>query len=115
MSDVIYGFGNDDARALKLLIRNTGTSCGRGSRDTSQHFLLAVATSGVPARVGTTLGSADVTIKHLDYSGTNVVILDSGYTIKAFNLAGTAVTVGAYVIIHQLNTFWVVVWEECPP
>lgn len=111
----VCGFTEPNADALLRLIRKTGSDFGRGSRDTRQQQLLAVASTGVPARNGVTLGSADVAVRGLDYSGNDVVIVDAGYNLKAHNLAASEVESGAYVLISQVNTFWIVVWEECAP
>lgn len=76
-------------------------------------LLLAVATTGVPARSGTTLGKAAVAVRHLTVSGSNRAIADSGYNVDAFNVAATAVASGAYVMLMRLSDVFVVVWEEC--
>jgi hypothetical protein len=88
------------------------TDCIRVKENDS--LVLAVATSGVPARNGTTLGKASVAVKHLNVSSTDRVIADSGFTVTAFNLAATAVATGAYVMLLRLGDVHVVVWEECP-
>jgi len=113
MADLIYGFNAKNADRLLELIRVSGSDGPSGANDTRQHARLAVATGGVPARAGTTLGKATVAVKAIDHSGANVVISDAGYTLTAYNLAGTAVATGAYILIHQFNTFWIVIWEEC--
>lgn len=76
-------------------------------------LLLAVATSGIPARSGTTLGKAAVAVRHLTVSGSNRVIADSSYTVDAFNMAASAVNSGSYVLLKRLYDVFVVVWEEC--
>jgi hypothetical protein len=109
----VCGFTEPNADALLRLIRKNGSDFGRGSRDTRQQQLLAVANSGIPARSGLTLGTQTVAVKSLDLSGSNVAISDAGYTLTAYNLAASAVASGSYVLISQVNTFWIVVWEEC--
>jgi hypothetical protein len=81
--------------------------------DRNESMLLGIATSGVTARVSTTLGSGTVAIKHLSVSGANRVISDSGYTVTAYNLASDAVASGAYVLLGRIGPFPVVIWEEC--
>jgi hypothetical protein len=76
-------------------------------------LLLAVATTGVPARSGTTLGKATVAVRHLTVSGSNRVIADSSWTVDAYNVAATAVNSGSYVMLLRLSDVFVVVWEEC--
>lgn len=112
-ANTIYGFSQSNADRLLGLIRENGGEAINRTADTRQHVLLAVATAGVTARSSTTLGTGTVAVKALGYSGANVVISDAGYTLDVYNLAGTAVATGAYVLIHQVNTFWIVVWEEC--
>lgn len=109
----VYGFNASNADRLLGLIRPNGEDTIGKYGDTRQHILLAVATNGVPARVGTTLGKATVAVRALDYSGANVVISNPGWSVEAHNIAGTAVSTGAYILIHQVNTFWIVIWEEC--
>jgi hypothetical protein len=113
-SDEIFGFNLADTDALIRLIGGDSTSGGTGG-DTydATKLLVAVATSGVPARSGTTLGKAAVAVKHLTVSGANRVIADSAFTVDAFNLAATAVATGAYVMLLRLGDVHVVVWEEC--
>jgi hypothetical protein len=113
--DEIFGFNLADTDALIRLIGGDSTGGGTGG-DTydATKLLIAVATSGVPARSGTTLGKAAVAVKHLTVSGVNRIIADSGFNVDAFNLAGTAVATGALVMLLRLGDVHVVVWEECP-
>lgn len=113
MADTVYGFNANNADRLLELIKVSGSVGPSGANDTRQHAKLAVATVGVPARAGLVLGKATVDVKLLEYSATNVVIADAGYTLDVYNLAGTAVATGAYILIHKFNTFWIVIWEEC--
>jgi hypothetical protein len=113
-SDEIFGFNLADTDALIRLIGRNSTGGGTGG-DTydATKLLIAVATSGVPARSGTTLGKATVAVKHLAVSGVNRIVADSGFNVDAFNLAGTAVATGAYVMLLRLGDVHLVVWEEC--
>lgn len=114
MSETIYGFNNEDATALKLLIRQNGFTMGGKPRGNPQHCLLAQSGSGIPARTGTVLGTADVAVKYMDSISTaGVEIIDAGYTVKAYNLAASAVGSGKYILLHQVNMLWIVIWEEC--
>ncbi len=81
--------------------------------DRNESLQLAIATSGIPARSGTTLGSATVTAKHLTISGSTRVIADSSNTYTAYNLAATAVNVDSYILTLRLGDVHVVIWEEC--
>lgn len=111
--DEIVGFSRVDATELLRKIEG-GTRGGTG------HFAydattmqIAVATTGIPARSGTTLGSATVALKYLAESGANRVITDMAQTMTAYNLAGTAIAVGAYIMTLRLGDCAIVVWEEC--
>jgi hypothetical protein len=114
-SDEIFGFNLADTDALIRLIGGDSTGGGTGG-DTydATKLLIAVATSGVPARSGTTLGKATVAIKHLIISGGDRNIADSGISVDAYSLAGTAVATGAYIMLLRLGDVHLVVWEECP-
>jgi hypothetical protein len=115
-SDEIFGFNAADADQIIRMIGGTSSAGGVGA-DTydATKLTLAVATSGVPARSGTTLGKADVAVKHLTISGTDRVIADSGFNMQAFNLAADAVATGAYILLLRLGDVGIVIWEECPP
>jgi hypothetical protein len=121
--DPVYGFNKADKDAIIRSIdsRSSGGGngfpnnglFGNGAYDGSTVFL-AVATTGVPARSGTTLGKAtDLAVKYLGVSSGNRVILDAGYTVTAHNLSETAVATGAYVILTRFGDVYVVTWEDC--
>lgn len=111
--DEIIGFNRIDATELLRKIEG-GTRGGVGQfvydATTMQ---IAVATGGIAARAGTTLGSAEVALKYLAESGSSRVITDMGQTMMAYNLAGTAVAAGAYIMTLRLGDCAIVVWEEC--
>lgn len=111
--DEIYGFGKRDAD--ELLRKISGGVSGGNGLDTydATAIQLAVATTGVPARSGTTLGKATVAMKYLADSGTDRVITDAAQTFTAYNLAATAVATGAYILTLRLGDAAVVIWEEC--
>jgi hypothetical protein len=112
--ETVYGFGFDDSEAILRIISGGGDSSGRSrERADEQPIVMAVATSGVPARSGTTMGSATVAVKYLAYSGSNRIITDAGYTVTALNLAASAVASGAYVLLVRMGDAFIVVWEEC--
>lgn len=111
--DVVFGFKADTADAILRMLKPVESPTNHQTHDTRPHALLAVATTGVPGRTGGALGNADVAVKFVDWSGANLVIQDAAHTVKAHNLAADAVATGAYIILHQVNTFWIVIWEEC--
>jgi hypothetical protein len=113
-TDEIFGFSGADADALIRMIgpvSQTG-NVGGDTYDATK-LLIAVATTGVPARSSTTLGKANVAVKHLTVSGANRVITDSGFNVEAFNLAASSVATGAYIMLLRLGDVHLVVWEEC--
>jgi hypothetical protein len=112
--DEIFGFNLADTDALIRLIGGDSTSGGTGG-DTydATKLLIAVATTGVPARSSTTLGKANVAVKHLTVSSGDRVITDSGFNVEAFNLAASSVATGAYIMLLRLGDVHLVVWEEC--
>lgn len=117
MEDPIYGFNEKDKDNILRMIGNSdtgGVTGGRGFNDyDATRLIIAIATTGVPARVGTTLGVADVAVKHLLTSGANKVVTDSAITMKAYNLAGDAVAAGAYIMALRFGDAAIVIWEEC--
>jgi len=113
-TDEIFGFNLADADALIRMI-GPASQLGDVGGDTydATKLLIAVATTGVPARSGTTLGKANVAVKHLTISGSNRVIADSGFNVEAFNLAASTVAANAYIMLLRLGDVHLVVWEEC--
>jgi len=113
--DEIIGFNRIDATELLRKIEG-GTRGGFGQNTYDATTMqIAVATSGIPARAGTTLGKATVALKYLERSGADKVITDMAQTMTAYNLAGTAVATGAYIMTLRLGDCAIVIWEECPP
>jgi hypothetical protein len=115
MADEIIGFNRPDANELIRIIGVGGATGGTGFTPyDATKLTLAVATSGVPARSGTTLGKANVAVKHLVESSGDRVVTDSGFNMVAYNLASSAVATGAYILLLRLGDVSLVVWEECP-
>jgi hypothetical protein len=112
--ETLYAFDNKTADALVSLVRGTkdGSPHGADTYDATS-LRLAVATTGVPARSGTTLGKATVALKYLAASGADRVITDYGQTVTAFNLSTTAVGTGSYILLTRLGDIWIVTWEDC--
>lgn len=65
--------------------------------------------SGIPARSGTTVGSATVTLVTL--SGTTLTTTTQ--TFGALNLSTSAVGGSKYIVCVQLGTQWLCIWEDC--
>ena len=88
VNDEIFGFNAADADQIIRMIGGTSSAGGvNGDIYDATKLLIAVATNGVPARNGLTLGKASVAVKHLNISGANRVIADSAFTVDAYNLA----------------------------
>lgn len=66
---------------------------------------------GVPARSGTVLGYANVTLKGL---GNAIITPGSGQTVTAFNLSTVPVAANAYVLLATVEGHRVVIYEDCP-
>jgi hypothetical protein len=108
-----YTFNRSDADALSKLIHPTGSLGGHGPKGATKEHYICVATSGVPARSGTTLGKATAARYALNPSGANVVVSNASQNMEVYNLAATAVATGSYIIVELIGGYWIVVWEEC--
>jgi hypothetical protein len=108
-----FTFNRRDAEALVRRLFPESGNRSAGPSQVEQHHYICVATNGVPARNGSTLGKADVAMYSLAPSGANVTIGNANQNITVYNLAATAVATGSYIIIEYINGYWIVVWEEC--
>lgn len=117
MDDPIFGFNEQDKNNLIRILGNSetgGVSGGNGHNDyDATRLILAVATTGIPARSGTTLGKATVAVKHLVTSSGNKVITDSGVNMEGYNLADAAVGTGSYILMCRMGDAGIVIWEQC--
>jgi len=73
--------------------------------------IIGYAENGVPARSGTTAGSATIKVYYL-YAG---VLTDSGETITGYNIADAVIGVASYVMLKKnaLSENWFVDFAEC--
>ena len=73
--------------------------------------IIGYAENGVPARSGTTAGSATIKVYYL-LSG---VLTDSGETITGYNIANVAIGAANYVMMkkHALSENWFIDFAEC--
>ena len=118
MPDPIFGFKKEDAYALKRMLESGMNTSGVSNLDYMDSTLLCVATNGIPARNGTTLGKNTVERRYLEISGGGgvdrvITTIANDNTLTAYNLAATAVATGAYILVQRISGCWVVVWEEC--
>lgn len=97
------------ARRLSALERQLHLNEGPRFIESAWGAIAKTGGGGVPARAGTTLGSATVTIYKSDLTTTVE-------TVTAKNLATTAVAADTWILLlrEAPTREWMVVWEECP-
>lgn len=90
-----------------------------GIRDAGGRFIPEVliaktGVGGIPARIGTTAGSAEVTVYSIDSSNT---LASTTRTAVCKNISGTAVEADTYIVIAREwgSRVFVVVVESCEP
>ncbi len=81
-------------------------------------YIAKTGGGGIPARAGTTPGSATVTLYYIDSGGAITKKTDGAgadVTVTAYNLSTTAVAANAYVFIQPelLSGKLVATWEDC--
>jgi len=108
-----YTFNRSDAAALSRMIHPEVNEHSAGPSGRLKDRYICIATNGVPARSGTTLGKATAARYALNPSGANVVVSNASQNMEVYNLAATAVATGSYIIVELIGGYWVVVWEEC--
>jgi hypothetical protein len=97
--EVLYAF--NDADSLELLrIIGSGSSTGGNSDPTQQtaDCLIAVATSTITARAGTTLGTGTAKVKRI----TDANVLEDLYDVNVVNM-GSAIANGAYLKLFRIG------------
>lgn len=107
--EVLYAFNDADSTELLRLIGGK-TSSGGNSDPTQQtaDCLIAVATSTITARAGTTLGTGTAMVKQI--SSANV--LSDLYEVDVVN-CGTLIDSGAFVKLFRIGNKFSAV-ELCP-
>ena len=97
--EVLYAFNDADSTELLRLIGGR-TSSGGNSDPTQQaaDCLIAVATSTITARAGTTLGTGTAMVKQI--SDANV--LSDLYAVDVVNM-GSAIANGSYVKLFRIG------------
>ena len=90
--DLIVGFSDSDAQELLKLIKrqNSGGSISNDAISDNVNWI-AVATSTITARVGSTLGTGTAQVKWIDSSN----VLHNLFTTSVVNM-GSAIAEGAY-------------------
>ena len=68
---------------------------------------------GIPARAGSTLGSAVCEWRSLSLSGSDLEIAAEGSDVTVHNLASGDIGGEVYIIAVRIDGHWVAVWEDC--
>jgi hypothetical protein len=125
---VVYGF--DDIKVAKRLKEIAGTGRGTAERPVehppgednpfvpaSRVFVCKTPVGGIPARSGTTVGSATCDVYYINDSNVLTQYSEGGVnmTIVVKNLSTTAVAGSVYIIPAQerVTGRYVAVWEDC--
>lgn len=71
---------------------------------------IGIPDANIAARSGATLGSGDVTVYAIGGDG---AVYTTSQKVKCYNLSGSAISAGAYVIMIYLDGKWFAVFEDC--
>jgi hypothetical protein len=116
MSDIPFGFEQSVAIRLRDLVRAPGNSQGGGDPLPEQRRVaLAKAPSGgIPARSGTTPGSATCTFWEI---ATGPTLTATSISETVYNVSGTAVAANAIITVNReyITGKWIVIMESCEP
>lgn len=97
--EVLYAFNDADSLELLRMI-GSGSSTGGNSDPTQQtaDCLIAVSTSLITGRVGTTLGEGTVKVKRI----TDLNVLEDLYDVDVVNM-GSTILEGSYVKLFRVG------------
>lgn len=112
-ADVTYGFNRNDASNLlrQLGQRDFELVPFEGEDQFPGVYVAVTPSGGIPARSGTTLGTATCTLQQVSYAGT---LSSTTRTVTVSNLSTTAVGGSAYIICQRVvGGGLVAVWEDC--
>jgi hypothetical protein len=99
MDDLLYAFGEADTEQIKRMLGGSTPAAGSPlAEPAAAPCLIAVATSTITARVGTTLGTGTANVKWIDDSG----VLQAGSDVDVVNL-GSAIANGAYIKLFRVG------------
>lgn len=105
---IMFAFSKSDADGLVNLL---GSKNGHGSNPIyapePASCLVAITTSTITARAGTTLGTGTAQAQYIDNSN----VLQNYETLTVYN-AGSAIANGAYVLLFRSGAKWLAV-EIC--
>ena len=118
----VYTFSKDAARQIQNVIRRVERvrpAQAKPPKPITQAsaYIAKTGGSGIPARSGTTPGSASVALYRINYAGTLVPVVDdtsAAIEILVYNVSSSAVAANAYVQVKQ-EVFgrYVVDFEDC--
>lgn len=116
MSDIPYGFEKPVAKTLHDMARAGGQRGGNaGGLPEQRRVAIAKAPSGgIPARSGTTPGSATCTFWEI---GTGPTLAATSVSETVYNISGTAVAANALITVNReyISGLWIVIMESCEP
>ncbi len=113
--NVVYGFDKADSEALVGMLGTRAVSKNPQDLYDATRLVLAYTAGGATARSGTTLGKGTATLRHLVASGDDRIITASADSapITYYNLAGSAVDSGRYIVLLRCGADLLCNWEDC--
>lgn len=112
-----FGFKKDLAIQIRNMVRGGGDNILTSQSGAQEERRVAIAltgVSGIPARSGTTPGTALITLCKIDSTSGIVTtsVIETGY-----NISGLAVDGQRYIAVNReyISGKWVVVMESCEP
>lgn len=116
MSDTPFGFEKSLAIQLRNIARNQGENVGpQQKRLENRRVAIAKApVGGIPARSGTTPGSATCTFWEI---GSGPTLAATSVSETVYNISGTAVAANAFITVNReyVSGTWIVIMESCEP
>jgi hypothetical protein len=112
-SELPYGFARPLAVQVRNLVRQQGQTGGEPTKNLENRRVAIAKTpsDGIPARSGTTPGSATVTLCQIDGTG---AIATTSITETAYNIGGTPIEGEIYVPVSReyIGGTWIVVDDK---
>jgi len=112
----VYGFEKPVAVTLRNIARSQSSGQPLLSRTLEDRrvALAKAPVGGIPARSGTTPGTATCTFLEITTSPT---LATTAVSETVYNISGTAVSANAYIFVNReyISGKWVVIMESCEP
>jgi hypothetical protein len=116
MSDIPYGFEKPIAKRLRDTVRGSGEIIGQDDQLPEQRrvAIARAPSSGIPARSGTTPGTASCTFLEI---ATGPTLATTTISETVYNVSGLAVEANSYIFVNReyVSGKWVIVMESCEP